>query len=536
MVAARNLLLAALALAVLPGCPDEGPEPMDSRELLIRASLDLRGVRPTVAEFEALEADPESIDDAVSAMVDDDRFGERVRALFAPTWGTQVDLYGVRVMDYGLDEALDPAFQRSVGEEALRMISHIATDDLPYTELVTGEWTMANELLGVVWPVDYPAGETGWRRVAYTDSRPAAGVLATNSLWWRYPSNGVNYNRGRANAVSRLLLCEDYLERPVSFPRDIDLTDQELVDDAIRNNAGCVNCHVSLDPLASYLFGFTYANPNNADEITTYHPEREQRWQNTTGVAPAFYGQPGYTLTDLGHQIAADNRFAECAVERVYEGLLRRDVTLEDRDALTEHREAFIASGLSLKALFRSVLADDRYRAATSEDGGVPRKVVDAELFASQLEDLTGYRFTVGGYDMMQTDLFGLRSLAGGSDGYNLSPLADSSTPTMMLSQERVAQAAAWWAVAAEADLPPVQRRLFTVGFPTDPDGERSAFVQQIQVLHHTLSGTRVERDGEEVAAAIELWSDLFTATPDAEAAWAGVLSVLLRDPDFVLY
>ena len=503
MVIRRAPPVAALvaALAVLPSCaPAAGPAPMDSRELLLRASLDLRGVRPAVAEYEAIEADPESLEATLESFVDDGRFGERVRALFAPPWGTRIDLYGVRAMDYGLDASVDPEFQRSVGDEALRMISHIATEDLPYTELVTGEWTMANELLGQIWPVDYPAGEVGWKRVAYTDSRPAAGVLATNSLWWHYPSNGVNYNRGRANAISRLLLCEDYLERPVDFPRDIDLTDQELVDNALRTNSGCVNCHVSLDPLASYLFGFTYANPNNADEITTYHPEREQRWQSTTGVAPGFYGEPGFTLTDLGHQIAADNRFVECAVERVFEGLLRREATIDDRDALTAHREAFLSSDLSLKALVRSVVADPRYRAATTDDGGVPRKVVDATLLASQVEGLTGYRFTVDGYDMMETDLFGLRSLGGGSDGYTLSPLADASTPTMLLVQERIAQAAAWYAV------------------------------------HQALFGTAVDRDGEEVTAALGLWDDLYAVSPDASAAWAGVLSVLLRDPDFVLY
>ena len=47
----------------------------------------------------------------------------------------------------------------------------------------------------------------------YQDGRPAAGVLATNGLWWRYRSTASNANRKRANQASRILLCQDYLVR-----------------------------------------------------------------------------------------------------------------------------------------------------------------------------------------------------------------------------------------------------------------------------------------------------------------------------------
>jgi ATPase subunit of ABC transporter with duplicated ATPase domains len=86
-------------------------------------------------------------------------------------------------------------------------------------------------------------------------------------MWWRYPSNGSNYHRGRANAVSRIFLCSDYLSRPVIFPRDLDLTDEELVLNAIRTNPACVNCHVSLDPLASYLSGFQFKGSDQQKRV-----------------------------------------------------------------------------------------------------------------------------------------------------------------------------------------------------------------------------------------------------------------------------
>ena len=46
------------------------------------------------------------------------------------------------------------AFAASVGEEPLRLLSYIAENDLPYTEIVTAEYTMANELLCEAFPID----------------------------------------------------------------------------------------------------------------------------------------------------------------------------------------------------------------------------------------------------------------------------------------------------------------------------------------------------------------------------------------------
>ena len=90
--------------------------------------------------------------------------------------------------------------------------------------------------VGLSWPTDYSADETGYQVVRYTDGRPSAGVLSTNSMWWRYMSNGTNYNRGRANAISKLFLCTDYLEKSIEFDRDVNLLDEGAVNEALQTN------------------------------------------------------------------------------------------------------------------------------------------------------------------------------------------------------------------------------------------------------------------------------------------------------------
>ena len=60
--------------------------------------------------------------------------------------------------------------------------------------------------------------------------------------------------------------------------------------------------------------------------------------------------------------------------------------------------------------------------------------------------------------------------------------------------------------------------------------------VTQIQALHLRLFGRHVAADGPEVAANLALWEDLYEVSLTIEDAWAGLLTVLLRDPDFLFY
>lgn len=513
------------------GTPSPVPEPipeMSAVDALVRASLDLRGVRPSATEVAAVEADPDALEGYVDAFLDDPRYEGRVRDLWAEIYLTRAPSIYVSAASFGLSD--EPGFQAATGDEALRILGHVAAHDLPWTDIVTADWTMADEVLASIWPVEREPGE-GWQVARYTDGRPAAGVLSTNSLWWRYQSTASNANRKRANTASRILLCNDYLVRPLEFDRNVNLLDEDAVDEAITTNPSCVNCHQSLDPLASYFFGFWWYDPSNTLEIVKYFPEREGRWEDYTGVAPSFYGQPGYTLRDLGEQIAGDHRFPTCAVEQAWELLLRRDATAEDTDALVAHRDAFIEGGLTMKALMRSIVADPRYRAgATDAQGYVPTKMMTPDLLATAVEGLTGYTWTYGAYDLLRTDDVGYRTLAGGADGYAVTATATSPNATLMLVQERLAEAAAWHVVESEPT------RLFTIDLDETPATDRDAMVAQVQALHLAVFGRRVAADGEEVAANLALWEDLYSVEGDARDAWAGLLSVLLRDPDFLLY
>ncbi|MCB9764987.1 MAG: hypothetical protein H6739_34760 [Alphaproteobacteria bacterium] len=512
-------MIALLALA----CTGPEAEPaggVDPAFVLTRASLDLRGRRPDAAELAAVTQTPGTLETRLDTFLLDPAFGERVQDVFDEATLTRSELYLQDPDLFGISD--DDAFYAAVGGEIPQIIGRIAEQDLPWTEAVTGDWTMANEVLAELWALDYPEGASGWRVAHYTDGRPAAGILSTNSFYWRYDSTLSNANRKRANAIARLFVCNDFIGQPILFDDSVDVSDPDSFAEAVRTVPGCVGCHAALDPVAAHLFGFFYHFQQNPGDANAYHPEREVYWTTFLGVGPGFFGQESGDVSDLGWHLAADPRFPDCAVEHVWRGLLRRDPTLADTDALSAHREAFLTGDLTLRALWRSILDDPRYR-ADDVVGTVAVKLVTPRLLASQVEALTGYRLTLEGVDAMMSDRSGVRTLAGGLDGFEGTLRTRSPNPTLVLVQQRLAEAAAAHAVAQDP-----------MGLLRGVDLDSPPEADDLEALHiAVLSQTPTEA---ELDALADLWDALYGLDDDPRAAWAGVLTALMRDPAFLLY
>ncbi|MEN0062526.1 MAG: hypothetical protein AAGA48_10285 [Myxococcota bacterium] len=491
-------------------------------KLARRISLDVRGIAPTIEDYRTLLADDSELERLVGEWLGDDRFGDRVVELYSEIYLTRSAPLPFSADVLGLSDRA--GFERSIGEEPLRILAQVAENDRPWTEIVTADYTMATPSLAEAFSIDRPAGE-GWQVSQYTDGRPSAGILSTTGMWWRYTSTPSNANRKRANQVSRILLCNDYLTRPVDFDRNVNLLDEGAVLDALQTDPACVSCHVSLDPLAGYFYGFWILNEASAIDASRYHPERERLWEPITGVAPGYYGQPGFDLQDLGVQVASDPRFVECAVDQAYELLLRRDPAFADEAALTEHRQAFIQGGLTLRSLFASILADPLYRATHDDDeGAASLRYVTPDLLASQVEGLTGFRWTFTGDDMLSTDRVGLRTLAGGADGYAVTEVSRTPNATSVLVQQRLAELAVAQ-LQAEGASP-----WFGVVEPNaDPEPQR------IADLVLAVLGDPVATDSEPVTALAALFGEIEKAE-GRPSAWAGLVYALFRDPDFVTY
>ena len=502
---------------------DEGSvAPNDVAHLVRRMSYDLRGLPPTEADLALLESDPAAWRTLRDQYLNDEGLRDRMVHLYTERWHTRVDVFDIVAFDYGLDAEEEYTFERSVGEEPLRIIAEVIAADLPWSDVVTADWTMANEMLGGLWPLDYPEGATGWQQAKYHDARPTAGVLSTNGMWWRYTTTTANMNRRRAATISRLLLCEDYLARPVAFS-EAD-TSSSTTADAAQEDPYCLACHSSLDPIAASLFGFWWLSLYSEIEETTYHPEREALWEEYLGVAPGWYGTPISGLTDLGVSIAKDSRFYSCAVESLAETLWRRETTMDDAAKLEALRVKFLQADTRIKPLLAAITETPEYQDES------PRMLTH-DQFNGALAHLTGFRWTWEGFDQLDSDESGFRLLMGGVDGFSNKKPQQEPGFTWALVVKRAAEAAASHAVQQEL-MEDRTRRLFQHVTIFDGPGD-AAFTQELDSLHLRLYGT----------PASEQWRTKITALWEAVRgdqgvviAWSVTVSAMLRDPAFLAY
>ncbi len=513
--------------------------PLADAALFRRASLDVRGTLPTIAELAALEPDPGALEGRLDALLVDPAHEERLVDMFAERWNMRVDEVSLSSQRFDVDPLDEYGYLRSVEEEPLRLMARIGRSELPWTDIVTADWTMADEMLGSLWPVAREAGD-GWQVATYTDGRPANGVLATNGMWWRYATTPNNYNRTRAAAISRLLLCEDYLERPIRFEPANLLARDDLLD-ATRHEPTCVGCHSTLDPLAAALFGFWNNDLFLIEEHVTYHPDREFLGAYYLGVEPAWYGAPLTAAADLGPMVAADDRFVACTVETLAEALWRRDVDpVADFGVLQDLRTQFTEGELRLGPLIRAVLDTADYRAGTLTSDATDadaesvqtRRLVPVQALSSAVADLTGFTWDREGWDQLDNDNHGFRTLAGDVDGESLTRPTSDPTVSRALVMKRVAQSAA--AAAVDADFATDgERRLFGEVDTTDVPGS-APFDAQLLALHLRLYAS--VPDADRLASDAALFSAAHAASGDTRAAWKTLLAGMLRDPAFWTY
>ena len=217
-------LLAHVTLSVWLGCtgtkefaPTEDiatpvpleANPLSSLALARRVSLDIRAQYPSLSELNAIEADPNALWDLVDTWMLEKAHTDQLLSLFSALLLTRVDEFNVDHRDYYLSDDTEFSFPTSIGEEPLRLMAYVATQDTPWTDIITADYTIANALLLSIWPLEpvdeYPSGEE-WVLARYTDDRPATGILSSNGLWWRHYTTPNNKSRSRASFITKLLL------------------------------------------------------------------------------------------------------------------------------------------------------------------------------------------------------------------------------------------------------------------------------------------------------------------------------------------
>ncbi len=557
-----RVVAACSVLWLVIGCHDRPTEPLDPQVVylpvtaqLARASIALRGVRPSKQELQMVAEDPAQLEPLVEVYLGSAELGATIREMHNEALHVKTQHVNYTPPAFGpLEGKSASEITAEIFDEPLRLIEDVVTNDRPYTEIVTADYTMATATVAATWGLEH-SGREGWEQVRWKDGRGGAGVLATNGLFLRHRSTAFNYNRGRANAISRGLLCHDFLEGEIHLDTKINLADPAVVSKAVVANPSCAGCHQTLDPLASYFFGFLMGPLSvGGYPFPLYNAERLEDWQGTTGRPPGFFGRETELtevearvvgedgvearvmrtsrLPGLGKAIAEDPRFARCAVTRVASYLM--EVPREELPVawVARLQEDFVANGYSLKRLIKDVVMSPRFSAGAHRTAEGAAKLVGYQKVRPQqlgrmIAALTGYQWSDGRVNYLDDDLLGFRVLAGGIDSYYVTEPVHTMNATASLVSRKLALDAAEYVV--ERDLRAKgKRRLFAEG---DLRSVREADIRrQLVQLHARIYSELVGEDDAALGDEVALFRGVLESGGEVERAWTITVAAMLSD------
>ncbi len=538
------------------------PASLSSTDKLLRASMTLRGVRPSIAELEQVAQDPAALSGIVDGYLSSPTFGKVIRDMHNEAFLLRSDYFyfPAGFPSVGSLADVDPyALNTSVQESALRLVEHVVMNDRPFSEIVTADYQLANPVTAAVWDTSYDDGGEEWQRVAFRDGRPTAGVLSDPWVFTRYSSTFSNANRGRANAVSKALLCYDFLSRDIAIDSSVDLADPNAVQTAVVDNQACASCHQALDPLAGFFgdyfplfvpadltsYPVSFAVDDEGSETIGFYFEDIFRYAGIDLRDPGYFGQAGSDITDLGKMMAADPRFSRCTVERFYSYFHQIDAHDVPTRALSELQELFIDENLDAKALAKAIVLRDDFSLSHSDDPTTAEaingiKKVRPDQLATMFLDLTGFRWETNIPDLgrveLTTDSFlGFEVLGGGVDAVYVTRPSHTFTATSQLTLEALAVQAAAFVVDRDFAQAQSDRRLLSLVEPSTND--EAVLRQQLAMLHKRLFSELVTPDAPEVDETLALFEAARAESPsDPARAWQITLTAMLQDHRIAMY
>ena len=290
------------------------------------------------------------------------------------------------------------AVNHGVSRAPLELIAHVVENDLPYTEILTADYIMANPFAARAYGAstqfdnpDDPYEFKPSRIVSYyrkDDSKvtvfdeetegnwvanpgnlstnfPHAGILNTSVFLLRYPTTATNRNRARSRWTYYHFLGVD-IEKSAARTTDPDaLAD---TDNPTLKNPACGVCHQLMDPVAGSYQNYgeegmyrdewggmdslagLYKRPRDGSESPYREGDTWYRDMRKPGFGTALAPSADNSLQWLARQITSDPRFAEAAVKFWWPAILGTEVTSPPDDQSDADFAARLAAATAQQA------------------------------------------------------------------------------------------------------------------------------------------------------------------------------------------
>ncbi len=556
---------------------------LDNEELLRKASLVLAGKLPPADARAQVRGNDAALDTALLALTREEGFYDWLRevwndALLTEGAGGIFDLGGQYPNNARYTNDMHPQYtpanrtwaDLSVREEPTRFIEYVVRNNLPFGEVLTGQYVVVNPYLAVSYGIttDDPPANSYWNWTKQTGAKqvrsmrevplPSSGILSTPAFLTRWDTTPTNKGRKRAWKVLQLFLATDVLkfaERPV------DSSQLTAVQNPTRNSEACRSCHAAgLDEVAGAFRGFAESGSR-----PSFNPE--DMWHDDL-FAPGFSGRlmPAAeyprALQWMTQQLVQDPRFGIAVTRRMFEGLtgLKPSEYPKNKEApdYAEQVRAFTAesdffhkvgqdfmeNNQDLRRVIVAIVKSPYFR-AKAPTGDAP--AMQAQLGVNLLtpETLSRKYAAVFGFHLgdirneARLQNVGYkrqylreewRMMLGGIDSRVTTKRATAVSPTMLAGATYLASVMACRAASFDFTRPVGDRALFpqveqttvpltpraSEGLPLVAVPENQAKIRQNLVeLHWRFLGEKVEPNGPEVNASYALFE---TAWKELEA------------------
>lgn len=333
-----------------------------SYEMASRLAFTLWASLPDQALLDAAGRNALSTDDQVRVeaerMMRSPRARAGVRSFFVQYLGlSALDNLSRDVADFPRISATMGASMRQ--EIELLVEDMIFTQDTDFRQLFSARQTFVNSELAGLYGIPYPAGASGFVRVALPESSQRGGLLTTGAILSLTSHQNASSPTARGRFVVERLRCEPVpdppgniqfdLAQPTSGPR---LTLRERLA-RHRANPACAACHEITDPLG---LGF-----ENFDALGALRTTEEGAAIDASGVID---GTPFVGARALSAALANDPRVARCLIRQTWRYAQGRLDAEGEQRGLIQLTQRFGEQGYRFKLLLVDLVSSEGFRFA----------------------------------------------------------------------------------------------------------------------------------------------------------------------------
>jgi hypothetical protein len=495
---------------------------LSNQETARKASLLLAGRYPTDEELASVASD-DGLDQLVLKLTNEELFYDLLRE----TWNDA--LLTARGLDAGVGNTYNNAPQlyddtypgytpenrqwasTSVTDEPLRYIEFVVRNNLPFSDVVAGNYVVANPYTAKLYGLPHdkalaPDSVLEWKRIDFSPVQnqtnngatktlgvPVAGVLSTPAFLQRWETTPTNKGRKRSRIVLKNFLATDifkFAQRPV------DSTALTSVQNPTRNSAMCSVCHSVIDPIAGGFRGFDENNLTRFNPGDKWHDDLLPPGINTVQMPPDDYGS---AIMWLGAQIPNDARFGIAVAQVMFRSIIGEDPLSfpQEKDApdyadkvraydvqndwFVKTGAEFTANRFDLRKLVLTLVKSEYFRAKAGDttkdalhDGLGQGRLLTPEMLGRKYRAVTGVYFynnttadknplrARDGY--LRNDLIqdaDWRLVYGGIDSGDVTKRTETMSPLMVATSQYTASVVACRATSFDFTKPQALRRLF---------------------------------------------------------------------------